>query len=507
MLTFLLPANDQAAIVLTCPALAQSGAVRAAVERYCERFECAASTGDYASSVRWTYSLGNELSFVVAFASDAMSLTTEERSIANRLVRAIFDDLVVVVLAMLSRTPNGGEEVTVVFYSAGKESGAYTITLPADTRQIILDFGSSEFSDVRAVGDDRSELQRTTADPTGRMIFADHAERPDDSKGDTVRIFYATDRAPETIDGVATFGGGRGLLSYGYCDVDLPRARQIGEIQPPLLRRMFIKIIPAARLVVGAPIATDGERFYALLSDRIAMSPRKRAFVFVHGYNVTFDVAVGRAAQLHADLGFDGATVAYSWPSRGKMSAYFMDAAAVEAGRHRLARLLREIVAGTGATEVHILAHSMGNRAVARALEQLAPELMGHSPVQQLLLAAPDVDAVEMENMLPSLKQIARRITVYGSSKDKPLALSELLTGWRRAGDGGESLLRAPDYADCIDASEIDTAYLSHSYAMDNAALLADIKALIDDDKPPNSRFGLVGPTNGAWTFRGRRYE
>ena len=43
----------------------------------------------------------------------------------------------------------------------------------------------------------------------------------------------------------------------------------------------------------------------------VSRSPRKDAFVFIHGFNVAFEDAVMRTAQIAYDLGFDGAPILY----------------------------------------------------------------------------------------------------------------------------------------------------------------------------------------------------
>jgi esterase/lipase superfamily enzyme len=43
------------------------------------------------------------------------------------------------------------------------------------------------------------------------------------------------------------------------------------------------------------------------------------ALLFVHGFNVTFDDAVPRAAQISYDPAFGGPTIVFSWPSQGGM--------------------------------------------------------------------------------------------------------------------------------------------------------------------------------------------
>ena len=47
--------------------------------------------------------------------------------------------------------------------------------------------------------------------------------------------------------------------------------------------------------------------FYELLRQTVNQSARRELFVFIHGFNVSFEDAARRTAQIHYDLKFDGA--------------------------------------------------------------------------------------------------------------------------------------------------------------------------------------------------------
>ena len=49
----------------------------------------------------------------------------------------------------------------------------------------------------------------------------------------------------------------------------------------------------------------------------------KQVFVFVHGFNVSFENALRRTAQIAYDLNFDGAPFLFSWPSGDGMLELF----------------------------------------------------------------------------------------------------------------------------------------------------------------------------------------
>jgi esterase/lipase superfamily enzyme len=52
----------------------------------------------------------------------------------------------------------------------------------------------------------------------------------------------------------------------------------------------------------------------------------RQILVYLHGYNVTFEDAALRAAQLGFDLKIEGATAFFAWPSCGDLADYFADA-------------------------------------------------------------------------------------------------------------------------------------------------------------------------------------
>jgi esterase/lipase superfamily enzyme len=109
---------------------------------------------------------------------------------------------------------------------------------------------------------------------------------------------------------------------------------------------------------------------------------------------VTFEEAAIRAAQIGCDLKVLGATTFFSWPSRGTAMAYPADEAASEASEWAITDFLVDFAANCGAEKVHVIAHSMGNRGLLRALQRIAAqaETRGKVKFGQLFLAAPDVD-------------------------------------------------------------------------------------------------------------------
>jgi len=142
----------------------------------------------------------------------------------------------------------------------------------------------------------------------------------------------------------------------------------------------------------------------------------------------------------------------------------------------------------SGAERIHIIAHSMGNRAVCDALKALSYDSTSQLKFNHLVLAAPDIDAGTFQELAATLQRLAGRVTLDESSQDKAIQASRKIHGNPRA---GEPLLVVRGM-DTIDASAVDTDFLGHSYFSDNWPLLSDIHSILFKDEPPSGRFGLV---------------
>ncbi len=315
-----------------------------------------------------------------------------------------------------------------------------------------------------------------------------------------VRIYYATDRLQKpALLGDPQFTGMRslaGTLHYGACNVSIPATHKLGKLETPSLLHLEFRPDPRKHIVLAKTLSLDEDAFFTQVAASVAASPGKEAFVFVHGYNVSFEDAARRTGQMAFDLHFIGAPVLYSWPSGGKLDAYLKDETNITWSTPHLEQFLALLTQRIGAGRVHIIAHSMGNRAVCDALRSLSLNPAHTLKLTHLVLAAPDIDAGTFQQLAATLQRLSARITLYESSHDKAILASRKIHGNPRA---GEPLLVIPGL-DTIDASAIDTDFLGHSYFSDNWPLLSDIHSLLANNEPPSHRFGLeerqhpVGP-------------
>ena len=73
------------------------------------------------------------------------------------------------------------------------------------------------------------------------------------------------------------------------------------------------------------------------------------------------------------------------------------------------------MVKETGAKSVSVIAHSMGNLPLLQVLRDLGPSLPPDVRLNQIILAAPDVDRNVFENLAANIKQYGRGVTLYCS--------------------------------------------------------------------------------------------
>lgn len=127
------------------------------------------------------------------------------------------------------------------------------------------------------------------------------------------------------------------------------------------------------------------------VSDQIDRSRQKDLLVFVHGFNVSFDSAVTRTAELALRIPFNGAIVTYCWPTQGGALKYNDDEPINKASVEPFTQFLTTLRDGVPKeTRIHILVHSMGNRIVMESLNTL-PEPVDQKPFSHVVLCAPDV--------------------------------------------------------------------------------------------------------------------
>jgi esterase/lipase superfamily enzyme len=225
------------------------------------------------------------------------------------------------------------------------------------------------------------------------------------------------------------------------------------------------------------------------------------ALCYLHGFNVTFADAAIRAAQIGYDLKVPGATACFSWPSRGSAAAYPVDEASIEASERAITDVLVDCTAHCGAEQVHVIAHSMGNRGLLRALQRIAAQAQTRGQVQcgQVFLAAPDVDRDLFLDLARLYPEHAERTTLYASNGDLPVHLSAKLHDAPRAGYFTPYTV-APR-VDTVAVPDFDIDLLGHSYFAQAEALLHDIHDLMRHNEAPPQRQRITPAVHEGTAF------
>ena len=322
-------------------------------------------------------------------------------------------------------------------------------------------------------------------------------------------VFYGTNRMCIEHEKISFNNKRDYKLHLGCCDVSIPCKHKVGNIERP---NWFSKLLfddsPDKHFMILANRKTDELTFKNLIKEQIGLSAEKDVLLFVHGFNVEFDEAMMRTAQLGYDLNFKGAVTCFSWPSDGSIAGYVADTDSSRLSADYLSTFIKQLITDTGAAKLHIIAHSMGNVALTSALMQLKQEgFFPNTLFNQIILAAPDIDRdIFINQIMPSIKRDAN-ITLYASDNDKALiAAKKIRKGYTRLGEAGQNIIIIKGL-DSVDASNVKTDLLGHGYFSGTMSLINDIH-LVLSGVPPHKRIldeknkVINGNSEKYWAFK-----
>lgn len=302
-----------------------------------------------------------------------------------------------------------------------------------------------------------------------------------------IEVCYATDR--NKIKGKGNYGNQRAELHYGTCTVNIPKRKKLGEIPRPEWWKFEFKENEDKHVMIIKLEEQDSSIFFDYITKN-SIDEENAAFVFIHGYNTSFNDAVYRTAQMAYDLGFKGIPITYSWPSADTVLNYPYDEESVQYTTGSIVGFLKDLYEKTALKKIHLIAHSMGNRALSNAIMSLHSEgFFTDKKFDQIILAAPDIDAqVFLKEIAAKIIPSTKRITLYASSGDRALQTSRKIhSSMLRLGESGE-LITCLEGLDTIDASKTDTSFLGHGYFSSTAPLINDIFQLINFNLEPSER-------------------
>jgi esterase/lipase superfamily enzyme len=266
-------------------------------------------------------------------------------------------------------------------------------------------------------------------------------------------------------------------------------------------------------------IAAEVDRFHDAVREWLDHTTRKDAYVFIHGFNNTFDHAMFRIAEIWHFMGRQGVPIAYTWPAaRGGIRGYTYDRESGEYTINHLKQFLRALASTPGLERIHLISHSRGTDVTATAVRELYIEAKaaGEDPsktlkIGTLVLAAPDIDTEVFSQRFGAemVCNATDRTVVYFSPDDEAIWWARwLFDSVRRLGqllvtditpDERERLAQLPrmELIDCT-VSGFST---SHNYVFSHPSAMSDLILVVRDGCPPGCCERPLTPTEGIWSI------
>ena len=313
----------------------------------------------------------------------------------------------------------------------------------------------------------------------------------------TVTIHVATTRAREAEDRNVFTSGRAAGLNFAAFELSIPPFHQAGAIEWPGEVPSQTTSFATVRHHV-----LDRSGFERGVARDAARHQPRRAGVYVHGFNSSFQESLYRLAQMAADADLSGAPVLFAWPSVARVTGYLEDKEAATYSRDALCEVLSALARNGAIEEILLVGHSMGGWLVAEALRQL--RLMGRDDVLARLgvvLAAPDIDIDVFRAQMEVIGPLPKPLTVLVSRDDLALSVSGFLAGERqRLGAIGVADRRVQDAALKANIQVIDISSLQASDGLNHDRYVG-LAALYPRLAAPDDKGGRGLRRAGAFIF------
>jgi len=278
-------------------------------------------------------------------------------------------------------------------------------------------------------------------------------------------IFYATLREPasaDAVDGpyldkrgrVGRLGIGRVEFASGprewqeVVGISLAKERE-GDFRLRLAEVTEFGILGdtvtefADPAFLPADLSAPRRRFAESVNTALRRSTHKDILVYVHGYKVPFPEPLLVSAELWHFLGYEGAVVAFSWPSTPSRFAYFADLDTADVSAFGFRKFLRFLARETDVERIHLLGYSAGTRLVALTVHQLAltnkaldrDAALANTKLGQVILVGADIDRDLFATYIADgLLDNVEGLNIYMSETDAALGVSRFLLSYDRLG-------------------------------------------------------------------------
>jgi esterase/lipase superfamily enzyme len=356
---------------------------------------------------------------------------------------------------------------------------------------------------------------------------------PEEYASTLVELIYVTDRGPETDEaGNLRYGYSRSnSLAVGTTVVDLGKNatwEELAEASRTQSRIGAFKLslvsideftrmppTPTPYEVIDGKVVENREivaardaaaaRFQDEVKRRLALTPRKDVYLYVHGFNNTFEDAAFALAELWHFFGREGLPIVYTWPAgHPGIFGYTYDRESSEFTVFHLKQVIRWLSEQPEIENIHLIAHSRGTDVATSAFRELVIWARGAGlnpreqfKIKNIVLAAPDLDVQVLSQRIAAeyLALAVDQATLYTSSEDKAIGIAEWLFASPRGRVGTwtiekldeEEITRMKAYGGrvtIVDFEGESTGY-GHDYFRTNPAVSSDLVLMIRQGLKP----------------------
>ncbi len=288
---------------------------------------------------------------------------------------------------------------------------------------------------------------------------------PQEYTSTQVELIYVTDRAPETDEaGNLHYGFGRSnSLAIGTTVVDLGQNMawedlveasrthtRFGDYELHLVSINEFTRLPPTPIpyqVIDGEIVEDPEAVAARdasvavlkteVRRRLALTPRKDVYIYVHGYHNTFEDAAFALAELWHFFGREGLPIIYTWPAgHPGVFGYTYDRESSEFTVFHLKQVIEWLSEQPEVENIHLIAHSRGTDVAVSAFRELVIWARGAGisarqrfKIKNFVMAAPDLDLQVISQRIAAERLVLEvdQGTLYSSPGDEAIGIAEML--------------------------------------------------------------------------------
>ncbi|MCF8129927.1 MAG: alpha/beta hydrolase [Deltaproteobacteria bacterium] len=337
-------------------------------------------------------------------------------------------------------------------------------------------------------------VKRSNLFETYRMPYVKEEEKK------IFNFFYCTDRGTiESEDPLLSYGTElTEELRLGTFKVHLSPERDLRGDDPDNWSGIEVRNVQALQ----------EETFFGKLQYAVESSPHKSLAVLVFGYRNSFEDALLKGGKLAVNLDIHTPFLIFDWPADQGLGfgGYKKAFSFAERSGVFLGELLANIIRRIKPQKLWLGGGSLGSQVICNAFAQMMthPDLADREKeIDHVFLAAPDVADDEFNAQFKDeIAALARAVTVYVSSDDKALLLSEWIHGQKRLGrtrpekqeqfeemiDLLELEAKGAEEITVIDVSPINRATLGHTFYIESSEFYDDLYRRLLNTNPEKAR-------------------